>query len=82
MNKAQYAVFSALFGEKKIKIILHLISCADSKNLINQSIADICKECECSKPTAINTIKMLQEHKILQKVKNGLYKFNIEETRI
>lgn len=71
------AVLGAILGEKKLAIIRHLIACCDELGLIRQNIADICKACDCSKPTAISTLNLLKQKGVLSRLKNGLYKLKI-----
>ena len=38
-------------------------------------ISDICEKLNVSKPTVISTFKLLEEKKIFERVKNGVYRF-------
>lgn len=70
-------IFKKLIGEKKVEIIEFLAQNCDENDLIALKISEICQATNSSKPTAINTIKMLEEHKIIAKIKNGLYKITL-----
>ena len=38
-------------------------------------ISEICEKLDVSKPTVISTFKLLEEKKIFERVKNGVYRF-------
>ena len=53
---------------------------ADENGFISVKISDICAKTNASKPTAIETIKLLESRKIFERVKNGIYRFkNLKE---
>lgn len=73
MNKFEQ-IFSLILGEKKFQIIKFLLQNADDDGFVKLTILQICKQTISSKPTVINTIKLLEDKGILKRVKNGLYK--------
>ncbi|MDO5045548.1 replication/maintenance protein RepL, partial [Campylobacter sp.] len=75
MNEFEKEIFGILLGEKKFEIIEFFIRNLDENGLINFTIAEICKATNSSKPTVIETIKLLENRKIFERVKNGVYKF-------
>lgn len=68
-------IYKALLGEKKVEIINLLCELSDENGFIVIKISDICEKLNVSKPTVINTFKMLEEKKIFERVKNGAYRF-------
>lgn len=81
MSPLEREILSALIGEKKFEIIEFFIRNLDENGLINFTISEICKETNSSKPTVIETIKLLENRKIFERVKNGVYKFkNLKKT--
>ncbi|CAD7289811.1 hypothetical protein LMG7974_01894 [Campylobacter majalis] len=77
MNEREKAVFGAILGEKKLKIIEWMLNSADECGFIFLKIAQICESINVSKPTVIDTIKLLESKKVLIKIKNGVYKLNV-----
>lgn len=51
----------------------------DEKYLVKYTIKEICDELEVSKPTVIQTFKLLEEKGVLTKIKNGLYRLNLSD---
>lgn len=70
-------IFTLIVGEKKFEIIKFLCENADENGFVKFTILQICEKTNSSKPTTINTIKLLEDKNILKRVKNGLYKFLI-----
>ena len=70
-------IFTLIVGEKKFEIIKFLCENADESGFVKFTILQICEKTNSSKPTTINTIKLLEDKNILKRVKNGLYKFLI-----
>lgn len=70
-------VFSIILGEKKVSVIEFLCQNADENGLVKFTIAEICDKLKTSKPTVLETFKLLEHKKILFRVKNGLYKITI-----
>ena len=68
-------IYKALLGEKKVEIINLLCELSDENGFIMLKISDICEKINVSKPTAISTFKLLEEKKIFERVKNGVYRF-------
>jgi len=68
-------IYKALLGEKKVEIINLLCKLSDENGFIVLKISEICEKLNVSKPTVINTFKMLEEKKIFERVKNGVYRF-------
>ncbi|MFL1707300.1 replication/maintenance protein RepL [Campylobacter sp. MOP7] len=75
MNSLEREIFGTLIGEKKFEIIEFFIQNLDENGLINFTIAEICNATNSSKPTVIETIKLLENRKIFKRVKNGVYAF-------
>ena len=73
-------IFAQILGEKKMEIILFLAQNADENGFITVKISDICEQTDASKPTVTQTIKLLENRKIFERVKNGIYRFkNLKE---
>ena len=73
-------IFAQILGEKKTEIILFLAQNADENGFISVKISDICERTDASKPTVTQTIKLLENRKIFERVKNGIYRFkNLKE---
>lgn len=70
-------IFSLIVGEKKFQIIKFLCENADEDGFISLTILQICDQTNSSKPTVINTIKLLEQKSILKRIKNGFYKLLI-----
>ncbi|WP_103581276.1 replication/maintenance protein RepL [Campylobacter concisus] len=68
-------IYKALLGEKKAEIINLLCELSDENGFIVLKISDICEKLNVSKPTVISTFKLLEERKIFERVKNGVYRF-------
>ncbi|WP_234401433.1 replication/maintenance protein RepL [Campylobacter concisus] len=52
-----------------------LVRSCDENGFIVVKISEICEKLDVSKPTVINTFKLLEEKKIFERVKNGVYRF-------
>ena len=73
-------IFAQILGEKKTEIILFLAQNADENGFICVKISQICEQTSASKPTVIETIKLLESRKIFERIKNGIYRFkNLKE---
>ena len=68
-------IYKAIIGEKKVEIINLLVKSCDENCFIVVKISEICEKLDVSKPTVINTFKLLEEKKIFERVKNGVYRF-------
>ena len=68
-------IYKALLGEKKVEIINLLCVLSDENGFVMLKISDICENLNVSKPTVISTFKLLEERKIFERVKNGVYRF-------
>ncbi len=68
-------IYKAIIGDKKVEIINLLVKSCDKNGFIVVKISEICEKLDVSKPTAINTFKLLEEKKIFERVKNGVYRF-------
>lgn len=80
MSELESKIYSAILGEKKVKIIKILCENSDKNGFINLKISEICNLANSSKPTAIDTINLLESKKIFERVKNGVYRFkNLEQ---
>lgn len=80
MTKLEREVFGQILGEKKMEIILFLAQNADENGFITVKISDICERTDASKPTVTQTIKLLENRKIFERIKNGIYRFkNLKE---
>ena len=79
MNERERAVFGAILGEKKVAVIEYLVQNADENGFINLKIDEICVALNISKPTTINTFKILAKAKALTRIKNGVYRLNTLE---
>ena len=80
MTELEREIFSQILGEKKMEIILFLAQNADENGFITVKISDICERTDASKPTVTQTIKLLENRKIFERVKNGIYRFkNLKE---
>ena len=80
MTKLEREVFGQILGEKKMEIILFLAQNADENGFITVKISDICERTDASKPTVTQTIKLLENRKIFERVKNGIHRFkNLKE---
>jgi len=80
MTELEREIFGQILGEKKMEIILFLAKNADENGFITVKISDICEQTDASKPTVTQTIKLLENRKIFERVKNGIYRFkNLKE---
>ncbi len=80
MTELEREIFGQILGEKKMEIILFLAQNADKNGFITVKISDICERTDASKPTVTQTIKLLENRKIFERVKNGIYRFkNLKE---
>ena len=80
MTELEREIFGQILGEKKTEIILFLAQNADENGFITVKISDICERTAASKPTVTQTIKLLENRKIFERVKNGIYRFkNLKE---
>ena len=80
MTELEREIFGQILGEKKMEIILFLAQNADENGFITVKISDICERTDASKPTVTQTIKLLENRKIFERVKNGIYRFkNLKE---
>ncbi len=70
-------IMCAIIGAKKSQIIEFIISNLDDDKRFKYTIKELCDELNISKPTAIETINLLLEKRVLKKIKNGLYQLNI-----
>ena len=68
-------IYKVLLGEKKVEIINLLCKLSDENGFIMLKISEICEKLNVSKPTVISTFKLLEERKIFERVKNGVYRF-------
>lgn len=75
MTELEREIFGQILGEKKMEIILFLAQNADENGFITIKISDICERTDASKPTVTQTIKLLENRKIFERVKNGIYRF-------
>ena len=80
MTELEREIFGQILGEKKMEIILFLAQNTDENGFITVKISDICEQTDASKPTVTQTIKLLENRKIFERVKNGIYRFkNLKE---
>ncbi|WP_298057508.1 helix-turn-helix domain-containing protein [uncultured Campylobacter sp.] len=80
MTELEREIFGQILGEKKMEIILFLAQNSDENGFITVKISDICERTDASKPTVTQTIKLLENRKIFERVKNGIYRFkNLKE---
>ena len=80
MTELEREIFGQILGEKKMEIILFLAQNADENGFIAVKISDICELTSASKPTVTQTIRLLENRKIFERVKNGIYRFkNLKE---
>ena len=68
-------IYKVLLVEKKVEIINLLCELSDENGFIMLKISEICEKLNVSKPTVISTFKLLEEKKIFERVKNGVYRF-------
>ena len=80
MTELEREIFGQILGEKKIEIILFLAQNTDENGFITVKISEICERTDASKPTVTQTIRLLENRKIFERVKNGIYRFkNLNE---
>ena len=80
MTELEREIFGQILGEKKMEIILFLAQNADENGFITVKISEICERTDASKPTVTQTIRLLEDRKIFERVKNGIYRFkNLKE---
>jgi len=80
MTELAREIFAQILGEKKTEVILFLAQNADENGFITVKISDICERTDASKPTVTQTIRLLENRKIFERVKNGIYRFkNLKE---
>lgn len=80
MTELEREIFGQILGEKKMEIILFLAQNADENGFITVKISEICERTDASKPTVTQTIRLLENRKIFERVKNGIYRFkNLKE---
>ena len=80
MTELEREIFGQILGEKKMEIILFLAKNADENGFITVKISEICERTDASKPTVTQTIRLLENRKIFERVKNGIYRFkNLKE---
>ena len=80
MTELTREIFAQILGEKKTEIILFLAQNTDENGFITVKISEICERTDASKPTVTQTIKLLENRKIFERVKNGIYRFkNLKE---
>ncbi|WP_430393965.1 replication/maintenance protein RepL [Campylobacter mucosalis] len=75
-EQIKLAIFSAILGDKKVKIIDFISQNVDENGFLNITISELCKTLDISKPTAIATFKMLQNAGVLKRIKNGVYELS------
>ena len=75
MTELEREIFGQILGEKKMEIILFLAQNADENGFISVKISEICERTDASKPTVTQTIRLLENRKIFERVKNGIYRF-------
>lgn len=80
MTELEREIFGQILGEKKVEIILFLAQNTDENGFITVKISEICERTDASKPTVTQTIRLLENRKIFERVKNGIYRFkNLKE---
>ncbi len=65
-----------VLGNKKIAVMNYLLANKDSKNMIIATQRKIAEEAKVSLPVVTETLKLLQEKKVLKLVQNGVYAIN------
>ena len=68
-----------IFGKKRFEVFKFLCEKADSNGFVFTTIENLMKELDTSKPTILSAFKLLEEKKLLKKLKNGLYELRIKE---
>lgn len=69
-------VYKQILGEKKVSVIEFLCAKCDKNGFVTLTVSEICVQLALSKPTVINTLKILKDKNIISRIKNGVYKFN------
>ncbi|CAD7289001.1 replication/maintenance protein RepL [Campylobacter suis] len=77
MSERERLIFAALLGEKKLEILEFLLQNSDENGFVSTTVNEICTKLNVSKPTTINTLKLLESKKIFERVKNGIYRFRM-----
>ncbi|VYS88414.1 ArsR family transcriptional regulator [Campylobacter ureolyticus] len=70
-------IYKKILGDKKVSVIEFLAKNYDKNGFITLSVNEICTLTNTSKPTVIQTLKLLDEKFVLKKIKNGVYKLNL-----
>jgi len=65
-----------IIGNKKIKVVNHILSKTDSQNLFIGTQREIAKDLDVSITTVNETLKALQESDFLIQVQQGVYRVN------
>ncbi|MCR8679102.1 MULTISPECIES: replication/maintenance protein RepL [Campylobacter] len=71
------SIVSIILGEKKSEIIEFIANNLDDDKRFKYTIKELCDELNISKPTAIETINLLTQKRVIKKIKNGVYQLNI-----
>ena len=71
------SIISMILGEKKSEIIEFIANNLDDDKRFKYTIKELCDELNISKPTAIETINLLTQKRVIKKIKNGVYQLNI-----
>ncbi|ARR01250.1 MULTISPECIES: replication/maintenance protein RepL [Campylobacter] len=71
------SIVSMILGEKKSEIIEFIANNLDDDKRFKYTIKELCDELNISKPTAIETINLLTQKRVIKKIKNGVYQLNI-----
>ena len=66
-----------ILGDKKSEIIEFIIDNLDDNKRFKYTIKELCATLNISKPTAIDTINLLTQKRVIKKIKNGLYQLSI-----
>lgn len=75
-------IFKQILGEKKVAVIEFLASNAYEDGTIKYKITEICSELNISKPTVIETLKLLEQKGVIKKIKTGVYKLTLEPQKL
>ena len=54
-------------GNKKMKVVRYLLKHMDSNNIVIKTVDEIAKESQISRPTVIDTLKILEEEEIIKR---------------
>ena len=74
MDEIRRKIYKSIIGDKKVEIIEFLASNSDEEGFIEIKISEICQMLNVSKPTVIDTFKLLESKKIFERIKNGVYR--------